>query len=339
MEINKIIEILKSINGLFQNNKSLNREIDEDELLVKKFENTPPKLLDVYEPETRNIFDTNGTFVNYKTINKSLFASIGLLILFFGLFFILKLSIFGSKVAGIVCIAIFVFSCVSIIKNYIKYKNYLKGLFKLKETCSMNRDTIEYNNINIVSDIEKYNNDVMQNNLILENYEKELNEKKEKHMLFVEESMNNIKENNNRIDEYKKQLESMNCRISDNYFNELDKIINILDSGRADSLKEALNILESDRHNQKLIQLQEEENERAELHRVQMAEEQRAHNIQMQKYQNELLNEQRENNRINREALQKNNNSNNPNYGICVGCKNAGRCMHTPNGGMCVHRC
>ncbi len=77
-----------------------------------------------------------------------------------------------------------------------------------------------------------------------------------------------------KLEESKNKLSEYEGLISDDYICYLDKLIIILDKGRAESLKEAINILESDLHNERMLEEAREQNRILEQQR--QAEEMRA---------------------------------------------------------------
>lgn len=146
---------------------------------------------------------------------------------------------------------------------------------------------------------------------------------------------------------WKQQLEELTTKmkpiegiISDKYYNNLDSIIDIIDSGRASSLKEAINVFHSDEYQRERIsearqlrEAQEESNRIAQWEAEERIRNERKHQENMERYQQELQDSME---RSQREQEKRERDAGNAQ---CYHCKRASHCSYatmSANTGHCA---
>lgn len=331
MNIDDIIDILKSISTLFKNNANLEHDSNSKLQEIKSVQKDKPEFT-MNKPEPKDIIDDDVISEKYHKNKKSFYKCIVIASIYFVMYFVLTMGNIFSKIAGYLCIVLYIYLLI------VSFKTFF-GYVSIKNDIKRNERNLVYNAIGIKEDIERYNEEAERHAIAMEDYNKKLGTISLEYETIKKNNDAKIESNNKKIDELKQKLKASKVKLTDEYYGDIDRIVSILESGRAETVKEALNILENDKYNDKMIMLQREENINAEEHRKQMLEEQRKmrkeqeiSNIIAHQQNEELLKEQRENNRMLRDSMY-----NKSDRSICTRCKNAGHCIQTPNGSQCVH--
>lgn len=261
-----VINSLKKINSCYNEVNNVKRKISSVNV-----PDTYERKIDVPEAPVAPQY-SKGSFDNPVKYFNKLPKGFGIATGVQGFFFLISLSARKNAEPMTVKLCIFIntvffillgITCSFLIMNLLKkrqesklYDEYL-AVEKIKE----NRYSQEYNKYKIL--LDEYNKIVEQ---------KEAEDKKIAKMLQKEKEKIQEEIRQNELVPLQEKLDKTNNNlISEEYFGDLDTIIGLLNSGRADSLKEALNLLEDMKYKERQLELEREKIEREEAAREEAA--------------------------------------------------------------------